>query len=47
MAADVEGGVPPEALSRSRDPNGFVAYRLTTSLLGPPPADPRLLRIYT
>ncbi|WP_406119517.1 hypothetical protein [Streptomyces sp. NBC_00989] len=47
-AADVDGGMPPEALSRSRDPNGFVdPYRLTTSLLGPPPADPRLLRIYT
>lgn len=46
--ADVDGRVPPEALSRSRDPNGFVdPYRLTTSLLGPLPADPRLLRIYT
>jgi hypothetical protein len=46
--ADGDGRSLTAALSRYRDPSGYVdPYRLTTSLLGPVPMAPELLRIYT
>ncbi|MEV8547077.1 hypothetical protein [Streptomyces sp. NPDC051572] len=46
--ADADDRSLVATLSRCRDRSGFVdPYRLTTSLLGPVPAAPELLRMYT